>query len=78
MAEGPEAGLALIDGIELPGYHLLHAARADLLRRLGRNEEAAVEYEQALALAPTDQERAFLEERLRSLPCSSSRRAAAP
>ncbi len=78
MAEGPEAGLALIDEIELPGYHLLHAARADLLRRLGRNEEAAVEYEQALALAPTDQERAFLEERLRSLPCSSSRRAAAP
>ena len=78
MAEGPEAGLALIDGIDLPGYHLLHSARADLLRRLGRNEEAAVEYERALALAPTDQERAFLEERLRSLPCSSSRRAAAP
>ena len=78
MAEGPEAGLALIDGIDLPRYHLLHAARADLLRRLGRDEEAAAEYELALALAPTDSERAFLTERLRSLPCSSSRRAAAP
>ncbi|MGZ4382937.1 MAG: RNA polymerase sigma factor [Gaiellaceae bacterium] len=78
MAEGPEAGLALMDRIDLPGYHLLHAARADLLRRLGRDDEAAAEYELALTLAPTDQERAFLTERLRSLPCSSSRRAAAP
>ena len=67
MAEGPEAGLALIDAIELPRYHLLHAARADLLRRLGRDEEAAAEYERALALAPSDQERVFLTERLRSL-----------
>ncbi len=67
MAEGTEAGLALIDAIELPRYHLLHAARADLLRRLGRDQEAAAEYELALALAPTDQERAFLTERLRSL-----------
>ncbi len=78
MAEGPEAGLALIDGIDLPRYHLLHAARADLLRRLGRDDEAAAEYELALAVAPTDSERAFLTERLRSLPCSNSRRAAAP
>ncbi|HVN62093.1 MAG TPA: sigma-70 family RNA polymerase sigma factor [Gaiellaceae bacterium] len=78
MADGPEAGLALIDRIDLPGYHLLHSARADLLRRLGRNEEAAFEYERALALDPSEQERVFLTERLRSLPCSSSRRAAAP
>ncbi len=78
MAEGPEAGLALLDGIDLPHYYLLHAARADLLRRLGRNDEAAAEYELALAVAPTDQERVFLTERLRSLPCSTSRRAAAP
>ncbi len=78
MAEGPETGLALIDRIDLPGYHLLHSARADLLRRLGRDEEAAAEYERALALDPSEQERVFLTERLRSLPCSSSRRAAAP
>jgi RNA polymerase sigma-70 factor (ECF subfamily) len=78
MADGPEAGLVLIDGIDLPRYHLLHAARADLLRRLGRNQEAAAEYELALGLAPTDPERVFLTERLRSLPCSSSRHVAAP
>ena len=58
MAEGPEAGLALVDAARRPaatlaGYHLLPATRADLLRRLGRGEEAAVAYRQALALAPT-------------------------
>ena len=78
MADGPDAGLALLDRIDLPRYHLLHAARADLLRRLGRDAEAAAEYEVALALAPTSQERAFLTERLRSLPCANSRPAAAP
>lgn len=67
MAEGPDAGLALIDGIELPNYHLLHAARADLLRRLDRDEEAAAAYGLALELAPTAPERTFLTERLRSL-----------
>ena len=78
MADGPEAGLALLDEIELPRYYLLHSARADLLRRLGRDEEAAAEYELALSLDPSELERAFLLERLRSLPCSSSRPAAAP
>jgi RNA polymerase sigma-70 factor, ECF subfamily len=67
MAEGPEAGLALIDRLDLPRYHLLHSARADLLRRLGRVEEAAAAYERALALDPSEQERVFLTERLRSL-----------
>ncbi|GAA3241072.1 RNA polymerase sigma factor [Actinocorallia longicatena] len=65
MAEGPEAGLALLPPLEprLPGYHLLPAARADLLRRLGRHAEAALAYESALALAPTDAERRFLRRR---------------
>jgi RNA polymerase sigma-70 factor (ECF subfamily) len=65
MAEGPEAGLALIDRLEgLETYHLLHAARADLLRRLDRREEAAEAYGQALALATGPAERSFLERRL--------------
>jgi RNA polymerase sigma-70 factor (ECF subfamily) len=78
MAEGPEAGLALLDRIDLPGYYLLHSARADLLHRLGRDVEAAAEYERALALAPTDQERDFLTKRLRSLPWPTSTHAEAP
>ena len=49
---------------ELAGYHLLHAARADLLRRLGRDEEAAAAYAAALDLARQPAERAFLERRL--------------
>ena len=65
MAAGPERGLALIDAIEgLDGYHLLHAARADLLRRLGRGEEARAAYERALALATNPVEPAFLREQL--------------
>jgi RNA polymerase sigma-70 factor (ECF subfamily) len=65
MAEGPAAGLALIDRLEgLEAYHLHHAARADLLRRLGRREEAAEAYRQALALATGPAERSFLERRL--------------
>ncbi|QFU90149.1 RNA polymerase sigma factor [Amycolatopsis sp. YIM 10] len=68
MAEGPAAGLLLVDelaeGGELAGYHLLPAARADLLRRLGRAEEAAVAYREALELASTDAERRYLEKRL--------------
>jgi RNA polymerase sigma-70 factor (ECF subfamily) len=68
QADGPEAGLVLLDEIaargELAGYHLLPAARADLLRRLGRLSEAAVEYERALALSDNDAERRFLERRL--------------
>ncbi len=65
MAEGPAGGLALIDGIEgLDGYYLLHSARADLLRRLGRERDAAAAYERALELAPSEVERDFLRGRL--------------
>ncbi len=65
MAEGPEAGLALVDAISgLSEYHLFHSARADLLRRLGRAEDAAAAYERALELAPSDVERDFLRGRL--------------
>ncbi len=64
MAESPELGLDLIDRIALPDYHLLHSARADLLRRLGRREEAAVAYRRALELAPGEPERTFLARRL--------------
>jgi len=67
MAEGPERGLALIDRIELPGYHLLHAARADLLRRLERRDEAAATYRAALSLEMNGAERTFLEGRLTEL-----------
>ncbi|MGH8066650.1 MAG: RNA polymerase sigma factor [Candidatus Entotheonellia bacterium] len=64
MADGLEPGLALLDTINLPGYHLLPAARADLLRRLGRHADAAAAYRQALALVTNAAERRFLERRL--------------
>ena len=67
LAEGPRAGLAALDRIGDPAlrdYHLLPAARADFLRRLGRGAEAAVEYRRALALADNPRERAFLAGRL--------------
>jgi RNA polymerase sigma-70 factor (ECF subfamily) len=66
MAEGPAAGLALLAELDdaLAGYHLLPAARADLLRRLGRWTDAAAEYRRALALAPTAPERRLLARRL--------------
>jgi RNA polymerase sigma-70 factor (ECF subfamily) len=71
MADGPLAGLTLIDGLavagDLDGYHLLHAARADLLRRLGSSTEAAKSYAQALAMVTNDSERRFLERRLREV-----------
>src|SRR5215210_1861281 len=68
MAGSLDAGLELITQIEgLDDYHLLHAARADLLRRLGRSDEAADSYRQALALAPNPVERTFLERRLEQL-----------
>jgi RNA polymerase sigma-70 factor, ECF subfamily len=57
---GPAAALALVEELNLDGYHLFHATRADLLRRLGRHREAAAAYGRAAALAPTDAERAFL------------------
>jgi RNA polymerase sigma-70 factor (ECF subfamily) len=68
MVEGPQPALALIDELastgELDGYHLLHATRADLLRRLGRSADAAASYERALALVSNKSERRFLERRL--------------
>jgi len=64
MAEGPERGLALMGKIQLPGYYLLPAARADLLRRLGRHGEAVAAWLDALALVKNEAERQFLERRL--------------
>ena len=58
--EGAAAALALVDELELEGYHPFHATRADLLRRLGRSREAAAAYERAADLAPTEAEREFL------------------
>jgi RNA polymerase sigma-70 factor (ECF subfamily) len=63
-AEGIEAGLALVDQLDLDGYQYFHSTRADLLRRLGRADEARVEYERALALAHAEHERRFLQRRL--------------
>ena len=65
--KGPEAALALVDELDLDGYHLFHAIRADLLRRLGRGPEAALAYDAAIAVAGNAAERAFLEERRRGL-----------
>jgi RNA polymerase sigma-70 factor (ECF subfamily) len=72
MADGPAAGLALIDAIlargDLADYHLAHSAQAELRRRLGRIAEARASYERALALASQEPERRLLEQRLASLP----------
>jgi RNA polymerase sigma-70 factor (ECF subfamily) len=69
MADGPAAGLPLVEAEadELDGYHLFHSARADLLRRLGRDSEAAESYRRALQLATNPAERVFLEGRLAGL-----------
>jgi RNA polymerase sigma-70 factor (ECF subfamily) len=68
MRDGPAAGLELIDALlargDLAGYHLAHAARADLCRRLGRHHDARAAYQQALKLARQEPERRFLERRL--------------
>jgi RNA polymerase sigma-70 factor, ECF subfamily len=64
MAHGPEFGLELVERIDLPEYHLLHAARADFLRQLDRRPEAADAYRAALALEMNAADRAFLERRL--------------
>jgi len=72
MAADPDEGLALIDAIEgLDAYRHLHSARADLLRRLGRNGEAASAYARALELAQQPAERAFLERRLAEVRSSA-------
>jgi RNA polymerase sigma-70 factor (ECF subfamily) len=71
MRDGPEAGLALVDAIlgrgDLTDYHLAHAARADLYRRLGRTAEARAFYKRALTLTRQEPERRFLERRLAEL-----------
>jgi len=71
MRDGPEAGLTLIDEIlargDLASYHLAHAARADLCRRLGRNVDARIAYQRALEFVSLEPERRFLEQRLQSL-----------
>ena len=81
MADGPQAGLARIDelvaGDGLENYHLLHAARADLLRRLGSHAEAARSYERALNLVTNDSERRYLERRLREVQAAAESQAAA-
>ncbi|MBX9718320.1 MAG: tetratricopeptide repeat protein [Microbacteriaceae bacterium] len=68
FSEGPDAGVALLDTLNLDAqlgeYHLLHATRADLLRRLGRPTDALPHYRRALELAPSDPERRFLQHRL--------------
>jgi len=71
MVHGPRPALALVDALtasgDLDDYHLLHSARADLLRRAGYLEEAAESYAKALALVTNDSERRFLERRLREV-----------
>jgi RNA polymerase sigma-70 factor (ECF subfamily) len=71
MRDGPEAGLARLDAIEARGElreeHLFHAARADLLRRAGRRDEARRAYERAAALATNEPERRFLARRVASM-----------
>jgi RNA polymerase sigma-70 factor (ECF subfamily) len=76
MCNGPLAGLALIDAIlaggDLEGYHLIHAARADLCRRMGRSAEARDSYEKALGLTQLEPERRFLRRRLQELAAAKA------
>ena len=67
MADGPGAGLALLDDLPLDGYHLYHATRADLLRRLGRPADARAAYLRAQELATNERERAFISRRLETV-----------
>jgi RNA polymerase sigma-70 factor (ECF subfamily) len=71
MVNGPQPALVIIDRLaaenDLDNYHLMHAARADLLRRIGSSEEAAKSYKRALALVTNDSERRFLQRRLREV-----------
>jgi RNA polymerase sigma-70 factor (ECF subfamily) len=73
-AEGPEAGLALVARLHLEDYRYLHSARAEMLRRLGRTEEAGEAYRRALALVHDDAERRLLERRLTELGGTAARR----
>jgi RNA polymerase sigma-70 factor (ECF subfamily) len=73
MANGPAAALPLVDALAEPlaGYHLWHAARADLLRRMGISEEALASYRRAYALAGNEAERRFLARRIGELTALS-------
>jgi RNA polymerase sigma-70 factor (ECF subfamily) len=75
MCDGPDAGLALLDEIsgQLEGFHLVPAAQADLLRRAGRVAEARARYDEAIALAPTAEERAQLQRRRSDLGSNAPR-----
>ena len=76
MRDGPRRGLVLIDELsaanDLDEYHLLHAARADLLRRLGLREEAAKDYRRALELATNESEKRYLGRRLREVQAAGA------
>jgi RNA polymerase sigma-70 factor, ECF subfamily len=69
-ADGPEAGLAIVDALDLADYHYLHATRGELLDRLGRTAESRAAYERALALVHDDAERRLLERRLAEIGAS--------
>jgi RNA polymerase sigma-70 factor, ECF subfamily len=77
MADGPAAGLALVEALDaggqLAGYHLLEATRADFLRRLGRLDDAAASYREALELAATEPERRYLTRRLTEVSAGTQR-----
>ena len=72
--EGPQAGLALLDCLELDDYRYYHSTRADLLRRLGRDDEARAAYTRALGLTQPGPEQRFLERRLARLSEGSGQR----
>jgi RNA polymerase sigma-70 factor, ECF subfamily len=78
MVEGPRSGLALIEALvasnELANYHLLYAAEADLLRRIGSSADAVKSYQRALALVTNDSERRFLDRRLREVQLQAESR----
>ncbi len=82
MVSGPRAALTLIDRLasegDLESYHLLHSAKADLLRRLGESQDAAKSYRRALELVTNDSERRFLERRLREVQATDERVRRAP
>jgi len=65
--EGPDAALTLLDGLDLENYYLFHAVRADMLRRLGRDDEAATAYEAAIARTNNLTEREYMQRRLDGL-----------
>ncbi len=71
--DGPAAGLAILDGLDLDGFHYLHATRGELLRRLGRTEEARDAYARALTLVQDDAERRLLERRLAQIDPGTAR-----